>query len=103
MNPRELDVLSILLNSNEAMTSTDIVNQRRDLTQSTVIAVLRRLLQEGYIKVDGITHAGKVLSRTYVPTESARRVVLQCIRELYQPFSDIISIEEVVEELSKTN
>ncbi len=103
MNQRELDVLSILLNSGEAMTGTDIVNQKRDITQSTVTAVLRKLLHEGYIEVNGVVHSGKVLSRTYVPTESARSAVLQYLRKLYQPFSDVISIEEVVEELSKPN
>ena len=41
LNPRELDVLNILWKSEEAMTSTDIVNEMRGLTQSTVIAVLR--------------------------------------------------------------
>lgn len=69
LNPRELDVLNILWKSEEAMTSTDIVNEMRGLTQSTVIAVLRKLLKDDLVEVCGVTHSGKVLSRTYRPTE----------------------------------
>lgn len=101
MNQRELDVLGIMFQSGVAMTSTEIVNEQRDLTQSTVIAVLRKLLHEGYIEVDGVVHSGKVLSRTYRPTESVRKAIIEQIRKLYQPFAGVISIEEVVEELSK--
>lgn len=90
MNPRELDVLNILWKSDEPMMATDIVNARLGLTQSTVTAVLRKLLNENLVEVAGITHSGRVLSRTYRPTENSRDIILQNFTESYNSFSSVI-------------
>ncbi len=90
MNPRELDVLNILWKSDAPLTSTDIVNGGPDLTQSTVIAVLRKLLKAELIEVCGVTHSGKVLSRTYRPTEASRQMILQNFTDSYANFRNVI-------------
>lgn len=90
MNPRELDVLNILWKTEKPMTSTDIVNEQKGLTQSTVIAVLRKLLKEGLVEVAGVTHSGKVLSRTYRPTEESRDLILQNFQNDYRNFCNVI-------------
>lgn len=90
MNPRELDVLNILWKTDEPMTSTDIVNEQRGLTQSTVIAVLRKLLKDELVEVAGVTHSGKVLSRTYRPTEVSRELILQNFQNDYRNFCNVI-------------
>lgn len=90
MNPRELDVLNILWKSDDPMTSTDIVNEQRGLTQSTVIAVLRKLLKDDLVEVAGVTHSGKVLSRTYRPTETSRELILQYFQDDYRNFCNVI-------------
>ena len=77
LNPRELDVLNILWKSDQPMMATDIVNAGEGLTQSTVTAVLRKLLRANLVEVAGVTHSGKVLSRTYRPTEASREAILQ--------------------------
>lgn len=91
LNPRELDVLNVLWSTDREMTSTDIVNEMRDLTQSTVIAVLRKLTKEGFAVVAGVTHSGKVLSRTYRPTEASREYITQHFAEDYASFTNVIS------------
>ncbi len=91
MNPRELDVLDILWKSDEPMMATDIVNAKTGLTQSTVTAVLRKLLNENLVEVVGITHSGRVLSRTYRPTEASRDIILQDFTESYNSFSNVIN------------
>ena len=53
MNPRELDVLNILWKSEAPMMATDIVNAGEGLTQSTVTAVLRKLLNAKLVEVVG--------------------------------------------------
>ncbi len=73
------------------MTSTDIVNEQRGLTQSTVIAVLRKLLKDDLVQVDGVTHSGKVLSRTYRPTENSREVIMRNFADDYANFKNVIS------------
>ena len=91
LNRRELDVLNILWKTQEPMTSTDIVNEQRGLTQSTVIAVLRKLLNEDLVEVAGVTHSGKVLSRTYRPTENSRDVIMSNFADDYANFKNVIS------------
>ncbi|MGN1146647.1 MAG: BlaI/MecI/CopY family transcriptional regulator [Acetatifactor sp.] len=91
MNPRELDVLDILWKAEAPLTSTDIVNGGQGLTQSTVIAVLRKLLKADLVEVSGVTHSGKVLSRTYRPTETSKQVLLQNFIDGYACFSNVIS------------
>ena len=90
MNPRELDVLNILWKTDEPMTSTDIVNEQKGLTQSTVIAVLRKLLKDELVEVAGVTHSGKVLSRTYRPTEASRDLILENFQNDYRNFCNVI-------------
>ncbi len=91
MNPRELDVLNILWSSEAPMMATDIVNAGHGLTQSTVTAVLRKLLKEKLVDVVGVTHSGKVLSRTYRPTEASREVILENFTSNYGNFRNVIS------------
>lgn len=91
LNPRELDVLNILWKSEEPMMATDIVNAGEGLTQSTVTAVLRKLLKEELVDVVGITHSGRVLSRTYRPTDASREVILQNFTDTYNSFSNVIN------------
>lgn len=91
LNQRELDVLNILWKTDDPMTSTDIVNEQRGLTQSTVIAVLRKLLKDDLVEVAGVTHSGKVLSRTYRPTPASRDVIMNNFAGDYASFKNVIS------------
>jgi len=76
------------------MTAIDIVNRKKELTQSTVTAVLRRLLKAGLVQVDGVTHSGKVLSRTYRPAEASKSAILDHFTAQYKSFAGVISPEE---------
>lgn len=97
MNQRELDVLNILWSTEEPMMATDIVNAGDgSLTQSTVTAVLRVLLRTECVKVVGIKHSGKVLSRTYRPTEKAKEAVLGEFKKLYETCKSVVKPEEVM-------
>lgn len=101
LNKRELDILNILWNSGVPMTSSDIVNAGRGLSQSTVQAVLRKLLNANLVKVSGITHSGNVLSRQYEPEASSKNIILHQFLEDYRNFSNIISKEELLTSIVK--
>lgn len=104
MNPRELDVLNILWKSEEPMMATDIVNagdRATGLTQSTVTAVLRKLLQAKMVEVVGVTHSGKVLSRTYRPAEKSKELLMKYFLEQYSMFKDVIKPSEMCAEIKK--
>ncbi|MDE5893110.1 MAG: MarR family transcriptional regulator [Acetatifactor sp.] len=91
LNPRELEVLKILHENDRALTSTEIVNCGAELTQSTVQAVLRKLLAAELVEVQGVTHSGNVLSRTFGPTEKSKEVLVQKFMDDYLAFRTIIS------------
>lgn len=101
MNIRELDVLNILWKSDEAMMATDIVNAKPELTQSTVTAVLRKLLKDELVEVVGVTHSGRVLSRTYKATEKSKQVIMDYFLELYAGFKDVVKPKEICEAIKK--
>lgn len=91
LNPRELEVLKILHESDRALTSTEIVNSGTGLTQSTVQAVLRKLMAAELVDVQGITHSGNVLSRTFGATEKSKEVLKERFFHDYLCFRTIIS------------
>ncbi len=102
MNERELDVLNILFQSKDPMMATDIVfTGKKGLTQSTVTAVLRKLLNDELVEVVGVTHSGKVLSRTYRPTEKAKEVILEHFLNQYSLFKDVILPKEMCAAIKK--
>lgn len=95
MNERELDVLNILWKSEEPMMATDIVGAQHNLTQSTVTAVLRKLLKDELVEVTGVTHSGRVLSRMYKPTEKSQKVIMDHFLKQYSLFRNVITPEEM--------
>ena len=95
LNPRELDVLNILWKIDKPMTATDIVSEQKGLTQSTVIAVLRKLLQDELVEVTGVTYSGKVLSRTYRASEKSRKVILDNFADGYSSFKNVVTKSEM--------
>lgn len=96
LNPRELEVLKILHESSRALTSTEIVNAGAGLTQSTVQAVLRKLLAAEMVDVQGVTHSGNVLSRTFGATERSKEILTQKFLNDYRCFRTIISKKAAV-------
>lgn len=96
IHPREIEILNILAGGEKPMMSADIVDAGNRLSQSTVQAVLRKLLKEGFVEVEGITHSGNVLARTYRITDAAREAVLDQYIQDYQNISNIVMKDEVI-------
>lgn len=95
-NQRELDVLEILIHSDEPLTSTDITNARRDLTQSTAISVLRTLLKNGDVEITGAAHCGTVFARTYKISNLGRKDLLEHFSEVSRHFLDTFGLPKLV-------
>lgn len=96
IHPRELEILNILWNSNKAMTSSDIVEEGNRLSQSTVQAVLRKLLKDGLVQVEGVTHSGNVLSRTFKPTDASRDIITKQFINNYSDIQNIVSKKSIL-------
>jgi len=91
---RELDILNILFNAEQDLTSYEISCGMEGLTQSTVTQVTNNFLREGIIEVADIKHSGKVFSRTFKPTEKAKEVLLNHMISNYKYTNNIISKSE---------
>lgn len=101
LSEREIDMLNILWQMKKPMTCSDIVAEKRELTQNTGTAVIRRLLADELIEIHGTTYCGRVLGRTYVPTPKSREVILQDFVDQYKRFKDIIPLNELIEKLKE--
>jgi len=63
---REFDIMKILWNSENALSSREISNQKENLTLNTVQATMRALLKRNLVIADSIGYSGTVLTRKYV-------------------------------------
>lgn len=99
LNDREIEVIGIILAAGRPITSSQIVKAGQELTQSTVQAAIRKLLEAGCIEVQGTTYSGNVLSRTFVTTAAVKQIVLNDFVQRYRKISAIISLPEAVSAL----
>ncbi len=95
MNPKELEVLKLLLRSDKPLSLPDLLSIAPSMVKSTTAAALAKLLKEGCIEVAGIGHSGKVICRNYRPAESAKKLLLDDFIKSYNSISDIISKTDV--------
>ncbi|MBD5459913.1 MAG: hypothetical protein HDR26_03065 [Lachnospiraceae bacterium] len=90
INPKESEVLKILLRSEKPLSLPTILSSHPSLIKSTVAAALAKLLKENMIEVVGIEHSGKAICRTYRPTQKSRETFLQNFTDFYSDIMDII-------------
>lgn len=95
LNPRELEILNILWSTDQPMSSVDIMRERR-LSESTVMTVLRKLLNSELVKVVGTAYSGNVLCRTYRPTMASREVVLYQVLEFQESVKNIVNTDDIM-------
>lgn len=95
INGRVIEILNILA-AGDPKTSSQITRTGPELTQSTVQAVLRQCLEDGYVEAAGVTHSGKVLSRTFEVTAAGRAALLDDLVEHYRNISAAVTIDEAV-------
>lgn len=91
---REIEILNILCSCEEAMTSAEIVEAGERLSQSTVQAVLRKMLRKGLVETKEVKHSGNVLSRAYRPTKKVESEILQQTADYINRVTNIIGAEK---------
>lgn len=80
-NNREIDVLTILWDSDTALTVNDI-SAISGISKSTVSPVLKKLLTKNYIKVEDIVLSGKTLTRKYIPIVDREKFILEAYKDI---------------------
>ncbi len=75
INNRDLDILEVLWNAEEALSANDIAEISK-ISKNTVLPVLKNLLSQEYIKVDDVVLTGKTLTRKYLPAIDKEEFIL---------------------------
>ena len=91
LTKRDVEILSILWNSNRSMTASEISEASPGLSVNTVQAVLRKLLKNKLIEIENIVYSGTVLARSYIPLITAQDYALAKLAMDYQIFEKQIS------------
>ena len=100
LHQREIQVLNTIAKLDGPTISQDIAIDTK-ISQSTIQAVLRKMLAEGYVESVGFTHSGNVLTRQFVLTDKAKEDILQQMVDFYSSVKDIISVNDVCTVLQK--
>lgn len=99
---RDKDILHILWDSEEPMTASQVVGAKEGLTVNTVQAVLRKLLKNKLVEVDGIVYSGTVLSRSYRPAMSEADFEISGFCGRYGKMKKRLPVSSVMEALLGT-
>lgn len=100
LTKREMDVMTILWESNTPLVASEITKMDDSLNINTVQAVIRKLLDKKYIEVADIVYSGTVLTRSYRPTLSKKEMTVQRFIGQFQE-TDKVSIPNLVTTLLK--
>lgn len=100
LTKREMDVMTILWESNTPLVASEITKMDDSLNINTVQAVIRKLLDKKYIEVADIVYSGTVLTRSYRPTLSKKEMTVQRFIGQFQE-NDKVSIPNLVTTLLK--
>lgn len=101
LTKKELDIMSILWESDVPLVASEISKRDLSLNINTAQAVIRKLLDKKYIDIADIVYSGTVLSRSYRPTISQKELAIQQFTKNFEEENNNISIPNVVATLLK--
>ena len=99
MPQKELDVLSLLLRSEQPMTISDIVAMHPDYT---IKPIIRKLSKLEMVEVAGIVYRGTSIARTFKPTKTAHLVLQDIFQQEYQSFRELFTDNSLLISLVKS-
>lgn len=76
LNKRESEILQVLWEHDDALSANEIA-EISGISKNTVLPVLKKLLNDSYIKVDEVVLTGKTLTRKYLPAIDKEEFVLK--------------------------
>lgn len=88
LTKREMEIMSILWESDKPLVASEIAKKGENLTINTVQALLKKLMNQKYIKVADIVYSGTVLSRCYTPVISSDEYEMNNMMTAYGKLSN---------------
>lgn len=83
LTKRELDVISILWNSDTPLVASEICSRDSELNINTVQTAINSLLKKEMIAVADIVYSGTVLSRCYKPLVSSEEYFSNMLQQIF--------------------
>ena len=102
MPQKELDVLSLLLRSEQPMTISDIVAMNPDYTTNMIKPIIRKLSKLEMVEVAGIVYRGTSIARTFKTTKTAHLVLQDIFQQEYQSFRELFTDNSLLLSLVKS-
>lgn len=68
ITPMGIEILNVLWEAGEALTAKQITERSPVLKKNSVNVLVKRMMDDGYLKVDHVQYSGTVLARAYAPT-----------------------------------
>lgn len=103
MTNKERLVMNLLMNSNRSLTASEITAIDESLNINTVQSVLRSLLKMGLIEVADIVYSGKVLCRSYRPSNAGKDYSVTEFAEQFNNLRQNVSIPYIFSALVEEN
>ena len=67
ITPMGIEILNVLWEAGEALTAKQITERSPVLKKNSVNVLVKRMMDDGYLKVDHVQYSGTVLARAYAP------------------------------------
>lgn len=99
LNPKDIEVLNIMWGAKDSILASDIVANKENpggAALSTVGAVIRKLLANGLIDIDGISFLNRVPARKYRPLPKSKEEVTEHMLDEIDKVRNIVSLEELL-------
>lgn len=95
--------MNILWNSDEPLSQNDIATTHPELNKNTIQAVLKKLLEADFIKIENIGYSGTVLTRQYAPKVDQADYLSESISKdaAYRIAARFIEKEAGIDEIDK--
>ena len=81
LTKKEQEVMDVLWNSTEEMSTNDIKITAPELNNYTIQQVIKKLLKKRFIKVSGFGYTKNALTRKYIPTLSQADYLQKLVNE----------------------
>jgi len=103
LNPKEYNILHMLLHAEEPLSVSQITRLQPDLTANIVQPAIRKLLKLDLIEIADISINHNILARRFQPTASAPDIIRKMFVDDYLQFSRLISSQSLFSALLRAD
>lgn len=101
LTKKEYEIMKVLWNSDKPLASADIFAATKTVAENSIHPIIKKLLDNGYIKVVGSVRYVKAPSRLYVPAITLAEYVANRAKEIFRYNNQPLDIKSLLYCLTK--